>query len=199
MKLYYAKGACSFSCDILFREAGLILDLEKVDLKAHTTETGAEYTQINPKGYVPALQLDSGEVLSEALVVLSYLADQAPASNLMPQTGLARYRALEWLSFVGTELHKTTGPFHNPNAAASDKEMATKRLLKRVGYMDTMLEGKDYLLGSMFTAPDAYAFAILRWFPGFEIDLSSMKNISAYIARIRARPHVQEAFAFEGL
>jgi len=199
MKLYYAKGACSFSCDVLFREAGLTLELERVDLKEHKTETGMDYLQINPKGYVPALKIDSGEILTEALVVLSYIADQAPQSNLMPQSGIERYRAFEWLGFIGTELHKTTGPFHMQSATAEEKEVAKQKLLKRAGYMDTMLEGKEYLLGNVFTAPDAYAFAILRWFPGFGIDISTMKNVTAYVGRIQARPHVQEAFTFEGL
>jgi glutathione S-transferase len=163
VKLYYAPGACSMAPHIALREAGLGFELEKVDLAAKKTEHGADYLSVNPKGYVPALALDNGEVLTEVQVVLQYIADQAAESNLTPQPGsIDRYRLQEWLGFIATELHKGFAPLWKPNTPDSYKPIVHENLERRFDYLDGQLDGRDYLAGAGFTIADAYCFTILN-------------------------------------
>jgi glutathione S-transferase len=203
MKLYYAAGACSLSPHIVAREAGVVLDLERVDLgrNPHRTETSADFTQINPKGYVPALRLDDGQLLTEGAAIVQYLADLAPESGLAPAIGtLERYRLQEWLSFVGTELHKMFSPwlFH-PEHGEQAAQVARGKIALRLAFLDAHLDERRYLLGQRFSAADAYAFTIVRWAPLMRIDLAPFANLERYMDRIAARPKVREAMQIEGL
>jgi glutathione S-transferase len=200
MKLYYAPGACSMAPHIALCEAGLSYDLEKVDLAAKTTEGGADYTGINPKGYVPALALDDGQVLTEVSAVVQYIADQAPGSGLAPQPGTTeRYKLLEWLGFIATEVHKGFGPLWKPDTPDAYKPIVRDNLAKRFGYLDSQLVDRDHLMGSGFTVADAYCFTILNWTNFHSIDLTAFPNVSAYVSRVAARPKVQQAMREEGL
>jgi len=200
MKLYYAPGACSLSPHIVAREAGIAIDLEKVDLGAHKTASGEDFMKVNPKGYVPALRLDDGSVLTEGPAIVQYLADQKPASKLAPAAGtIDRYRLQEWLAFIGTELHKNFGPLFNPTNPEAVKEAAKANIAKRLGYLNEQLAKRQFLLGDTFTAADAYAFTIINWTNFVGIDLKAYPNVAAYSARIGARPKVQEALKAEGL
>lgn len=201
MKLYYAPGACSLAPHIVSREAGITLDLVKVDLAAKTTEDGGDYWQINPKGYVPALALDEGgDVLTEAGVICQYLADRRPESGLMAPAGsLARYHQLEALNFVATEMHKQLGALFNPAMTPEMKEVQKGTIARRLDALEKLLEGRDYLAGDRFGAVDAYLFTVLNWAGTLQIDLSKRPNIQAFVARVRARPKVQEAMHIEGL
>ncbi len=200
MKLYYAPAACSLSPHIVAREAGLDIELIKADLKAKTTADGADYTKVNAKGYVPALQLDNGQLLTEGPVIVQYLADLKPASGLVPAAGsIERYRVQEWLSFITSEIHKSFSPLFNPTAAAEWKEAAKANLAKRFGFVAAHLEGKQYLMGDNFTVADAYLFTVANWgqFVGF--DIGQWPALKAHHARVAARPKVQEALKAEGL
>jgi len=200
MKLYYAPGACSLSPHIVAREAGIAIDLEKVDLGAHKTAGGEDFMKVNPKGYVPALRLDDGSVLTEGPAIVQYLADQKPASKLAPAAGtIDRYRLQEWLAFIGTELHKNFGPLFNPANPDVVKDAAKTNIAKRLGYLNEQLAKRQFLLGDTFTAADAYAFTIINWTNFVGIDLKAYPNVAAYSARIGARPKVQEALKAEGL
>jgi glutathione S-transferase len=200
MKLYYAPGACSMAPHIALCEAGLSYDLEKVDLAAKTTEGGADYTGINPKGYVPALALDDGQVLTEVSAVVQYIADRAPGSGLAPQPGTTeRYKLLEWLGFIATEVHKGFGPLWKPDTPEAYKAIVRDNLAKRFGYLDSQLVDRDHLMGSGFTVADAYCFTILNWTNFHSIDLTALPNVSAYVSRVAARPKVQQAMREEGL
>jgi glutathione S-transferase len=200
VKLYYAPGACSMAPHIALREAGLGFELEKVDLAAKKTEHGADYLSVNPKGYVPALALDGGEVLTEVQVILQYIADQAAGSSLAPQPGsIDRYRLQEWLGFIATELHKGFGPLWKPNTPDDYKLTVRENLARRFDYLDGQLGDSDYLAGAGFTIADAYGFTILNWTNLHDIDLSRWPNLKAYVGRVAARPKVQEAMRAEGL
>jgi glutathione S-transferase len=200
MKLYYSPGACSLSPHIVAREAGIAVELEKVDLAQHKTASGDDYSKINPKGYVPALRLDDGSVLTEGPAIVQYLADQKPATKLAPAAGtIDRYRLQEWLNFIGTELHKNFGPLFNPATTDAGKEAAKATITKRIGYLNEQLAKKQFLLGDTFTAADAYAFTILNWANFVGMDLKAFPNVAAYSGRIAARPKVQEALRAEGL
>lgn len=200
MKLYYTPGACSMAPHIALREAGLSFDLEKVDLMGKKTETGAEFTTINPKGYVPALQLDNGQVLTEVGVLLQYIADQKPASGLAPAAGtLERYRLMETLNFIATELHKSFGPLFNPASTDDAKKAAIDMIGKRFGYLDQQLAGKQYLLGDTFTVADCYFGTVLGWCQYAKLDLSPWPAIGAYAGRVMSRPAVLETLKAEGL
>ena len=200
MKLYYTPGACSMAPHIALREAGLKFDLEKVDLMTKKTESGADFTAINPKGYVPALQLDNGQVLTEVGVVLQYIADQKPGSGLAPAAGtLERYRLMEMLNFISTELHKNFGPLFNPAAGDDAKKAAIEMIGKRLGYLDQQLAGKQYLLGDTFTVADCYLATMLGWCQYAKLDLSAWPNIGAYAGRVMSRPAVIETMKAEGL
>ncbi len=200
MKLYYSPGACSLSPHIVAREAGIAVELEKVDLAQHKTASGDDYSKINPKGYVPALRLDDGSVLTEGPAIVQYLADQKPATKLAPAAGTVdRYRLQEWLNFIGTELHKNFGPLFNPATTDAGREAAKTTITKRIGYLNEQLAKKQFLLGDTFTAADAYAFTILNWTNFVGMDLKAFPNVAAYSGRIAARPKVQEALRAEGL
>jgi glutathione S-transferase len=200
VKLYYSPGACSLSPHIALKEAGIPHDLVKVDLKTKTLANGEDYTKINPKGQVPALALDNGELVTEGPVIVQMIADQAPATKLAPANGTAdRYRLQEWLNFIGSEVHKSFGPLFAPALDADAKTFFRNRVVGKLGYIDSKLAGHDYLMGSQFTVADGYLYTMLRWADGMKIDLSAMKNLMAYKARVAARPKVQEALKAEGL
>jgi glutathione S-transferase len=200
MKLYYAPGACSLSPHIVVSETGLPVELEKVDLAAHKTETGQDYMAINPKGYVPALRLDDGSILTEGPAIVQYLADQKPASGLAPAVGtIDRYRLQEWLTFIGTELHKSFSPLFNKASSDDTKNVAKANITKRLAYLNDQLASRQYLMGANFTVADAYAFTIVNWTNFVAMDLKAYPNLGAYMARVGARPKVHETLKAEGL
>jgi len=200
MKLFLKPGACSLSPHIVLEELGLPYQTETVDLKTKQTASGQDFLAINPKGYVPALQLDGGELLTEGPAIVQYLADLAPEKKLAPANGsLQRYQLQSWLTFIGTELHKSCSPFFNPAAPQAMKDMACANLERRLAYVAQQLEGRDYLLGSDFSVADAYLFTVLGWFKYLPVDLSAWPLLQAYQARVAARPAVQAALKAEGL
>lgn len=200
MKLYFAPGACSLAPHISLREAGLNFDLEQVDVGTKKTKSGADYTKINGKGYVPALQLDNGEVLTEAPVILQYIGDQKPDSGLVPKAGtMERYRTQEWLNFVTSELHKGFGILFNPALPENARPAVIDKLGLRLDFLSKHLNGKPYLTGDKFTAPDAYLFTVLSWASYLKVSLDKWPTIKAYIERVGARPQVQAALKAEGL
>lgn len=200
MQLFIAPGACSLAPHIVGREAALPVETIKVDLGTKLTEHGRNYLEVNPKGSVPALVTDSGETLTEAAVVIQYLADLAPKAGLMPAAStFERYRALEWLNFIATELHKGFGPLWNSATPEATIKSTKEQLAKKFDYLNAQLGGRPYLLGDRFAAPDAYAFTILGWTKFFGIDLARWTNLSAYAERIAARPQVRQALTREGV
>ena len=200
MKLYFAPGACSLSPHIVLEEAGLAIETEQVNNQEKKTKSGKDYWTVNPKGQVPALQLDSGEMLTEGPVIVQYLADQKPASGLVPPAGsIERYRVQEWLNFITSELHKSFGPIFRPTTPDAYKTISKENLGKRFDWLDKQLAGKQHLMGDKFTVADAYLFTVLRWSPRVEIDISKWSNLKAYVDRVAARPKVQAAMKAEGL
>jgi len=200
MKLYYTRGACSQVPHIILHEAGLPHDSAKVDLRAKKLDDGSDYLRINPKGAVPALELDDGQVLTENAVILQYIADQAGAFELLPQPGdLQRYRVLEWVNFVATELHKSFGPLFTPAAGEDAKRLARDTIAKKLDFVEQQLDDKPYLLGDQFTLPDAYLFVMLGWTAGQGFDLSRWPKLAAFRERIAKRESVREVLEFEGL
>lgn len=200
MKLYYSPGACSLAPHIALHEAGLSFDPVKVNLKTKKLGNGEDYLAINSKGSVPALGLDNGEVLTENAAVLQYVADQAPASGLLPQLGgLDRYRVIEWLNYVATELHKGFGPLWNPSSTPEAKDQTRQLLAKKFDYVQEKLGRGPYLMGNNFTLPDAYLFVILTWTKIHDIDLSRWQGLTAFSERVKQRPAVQDAMRAEGL
>jgi len=200
MKLYYSPGACSLSPHIALHEAGLAHELVKVDLKAKKTENGDDFAAINPKGQVPALMMDNGELLTEGPVILQMIADKAAGKNLAPASGSAeRYRLQEWLNFITTELHKSFSPLFNPAIPGEVKKFFSDRIMGKFKYADSQLAGRDYLMGKQFTVADGYLFVMLAWADRMKMDLSGMKNLMAFKDRVAARPNVQAALKMEGL
>jgi glutathione S-transferase len=200
MKLYYSPGACSLSPHIALHEAGLAHELVKVDLKAKKTEAGDDFTQINPKGQVPALMLDNGEMLTEGPVILQMIADRAAGKNLAPANGSPeRYRLQEWLNFITTELHKNFSPLFQPVIPDEVKNFFRDRIMGKFKYADSKLAGQDYLMGKQFTVADGYLFVMLAWAERTKMDLSALKNLMAFKDRVAARPNVQAALKMEGL
>ena len=200
MKLYYATGTCSLSPNIVAREAGIDFTLDKVDLATKKTSSGRDYLAINPKGYVPALELDDKRVLTEGPAIVQYLADQKPDAGLAPKAGtIERYRLQEWLNFITSEIHKQFSPLFRPNTPEDYKPIAKENLAKRFAWLDQQLAGKEYLLGNRFTVADAYLFTVLNWTVPLKIDLKQWPNVAAYVDRIRKRPKVKEAMQEEGL
>ncbi len=200
MKLYYTPGACSLSPHIALLEAGLPFSLEKVDLKNKTLESGGDFNAVNGKGYVPALQLDNGQVLTEGPIVVQYIADRAPSAHLAPAAGTPeRYRLEEWLSFITSELHKAMGSMFNPAQTPEWKDAVKATLSKRLDWLSKQLEGKQYLMGDNFTVADAYLFTILSWAGKVGFDLGRWPVIQQYAARVGQRPKVVEAMKAEGL
>jgi glutathione S-transferase len=200
MKLYYTPGACSLSPHIALLEAGLPYDLIKVDLRAKKLENGDDFLKVNPKGQVPVLALDSGELVTEGPVIIQMIADKAAAKNLAPaRDSSERYKLLEWLNFITTELHKNFGPMFSPVLADEAKAFFKDRVMGKFKYVESQLAGREYLMGSRFTVADGYLFTMLSWADRLKFDLSEMPNLLAYKARIGARPKVQEALTKEGL
>ncbi len=200
MKLFLKPGACSLSPHIVLEEAGLRYETELVDLKTKLGASGLNYAELNPKGYVPALQLDSGELLTEGPAIVQYLADLVPDKKLAPANGtLARYQLQSWLTFIGTEIHKNYSPFFNPAATPEMKEMARANLQRRLAYTNDQLAGRPFLLGEDFSVADAYLFVVVNWSGFIQLDLSGWPKLSAFMARVAARPAVQAAMKAEGL
>jgi glutathione S-transferase len=200
MKLYYSPGACSLSPHIALLEAGLPYDLVKVDLRAKKLENGDDFLKVNPKGQVPAVQFDSGELVTEGPVIVQMIADKA-GRNLAPaRDSDERYKMLEWLNFITSELHKNLGPMFSPVLADDAKVFFKDRTMSKFKYLETALAGRDYLMGKQFTVADGYLFTMLMWAADrLKFDLSAMPNLLAYKARVAARPKVQEALTKEGL
>ena len=203
MRLYYAPGACSLSPHIVLREADRRFDLERVDLKTHRTASGIDFTTINPKGYVPALQLDGPgtPVLTEGPAIVQYIADLAQDARLAPPNGtFARYHLQEWLNFISTELHKSFGPLFNPATPEDYKPIAKDTITKRFAFVDQHLAKRGpFLLGGQFSVADAYLFVMTFWANYLKMDLSSWPHLKMYSERVAARPHVREAMKEEGL
>ena len=199
MQLYYSPGACSLSTHIILREAGYAFDLEKVDLRSKKTASGDDYTQINPKGYVPALRLDDGRMLTENIAIDEYLADHRKESGLAPPAGtFERYKLVEWLAFISTELHKQFTPLFKPDSPEQVKEQQKEVLAKRFEYVARELQNKQYLTGD-FSVADAYLYVVLRWAGMMKIDLAKWPALIAYMERMNARPQVAAAVKAEGL
>ena len=196
MKLYYWPGACSLSPHIVAREAGLKLDIEKVDFETGKTEKGKELKAITKKAYVPALELDEGGVLTEGAVIVQYLADKAPQSKLLPASGLDRYRAQEWLNYIATEVHKGFAPLFG-DGTDEQKAAAKKALEPRFAYVEEALKGKTFVLGDQFSVVDAYLFTVLSWSKYVQVQLPAA--LGDYLGRVAARPAVQAALKAEGL
>jgi glutathione S-transferase len=200
LKLYYSPGACSLSPHILLRELGLPFDLEKVDTKAGKTEKGADFRAVNPKGYVPALQLDDGQVLTEGPAIVQYLADRKPEARLAPPAGsLERYRLAEWLNYITSELHKSVGSLFNKDMPDAWRKYTQDAIGKKFDHLTKQLEGKKYLMGDQLTVADVYLFVVLGWTRWVGIDLAKWPALTAYTGRIAERPAVQAALKAEGL
>lgn len=199
MKLYYSPGACSLAIHIDLREAGFNPGLEKVDLRGGKY-SGGEYSKVNPKGYVPALELDDGEVLTEGVAIAQYIAEKKPESGLLPAAGsMERVRCLEWMTYISSEIHKSFSPLWKPDITEDGKAKAIDYLGKRVAYADAALKGKEYLVGNKFTIADAYLFTVMSWASFLKLDTSAWPNVNAFLARVAQRPKVQEAMKAEGL
>jgi len=200
MKLYYSPGACSLSPHIVLREAGLAFEPVLAPTKTHKLPDGSDYYAINPLGYVPMLELDDGTRLREGPAIIQYIADQVPTKNLAPANGtLPRYRLQEWLTFIGTEIHKQFSPLFNPAMPEEGKQVFRDKLVQRFEFVDGQLEGREYLMGDHFGVADAYLFTVSNWTKPMNIDLSQRKNLLAWRERVAARPAVQEAMKVEGL
>ena len=200
MQLYFSPGACSLASHIVAREAGIDVELKRTDTKTKKLEDGSDYFAVNSKGAVPALRLDNGQVLTEGPVILQYLADQKPGSHLAPQAGtIERYRLLEWLNYLTSEVHKTFSPLFNPAANDAVKAYAVQNVEKRFDWIEKQLAGKQYLTGDTFTIADAYLFVLANWSNFVGIDLGKWPALKAFQARVAARPKVQEAMEAEGL
>lgn len=199
MKLYYSPAACSLAPHIALNEAGITVELVKTDVKTKQTAAGADFWAVNSKGYVPTLQLDDGQVLTECPVILQYIADQKPGSALAPAAGtMARYRLQEWLNFITSEVHKGMGSFFNPGCKDAWREGAEAYLSRRLDWLNTQMEGRDYLMDS-YTVADAYLFTVLNWGQLVKFDIGRWPNLQAFQARVAARPAVQQTLKAEGL
>ncbi|MBF9234955.1 glutathione transferase GstA [Microvirga alba] len=200
MKLYYAPGACSLAVHITAREGNLPITLEKVDLAARKTETGADFAAVNPKGYVPALTLQDGATMTEVAALVQFLADKSPDAKLAPANGtMERYRLQEWLAFISSEVHKGFAPLWKPDTPEATKQTSKDRLATRFAYLDKTLANQPYLTGSQFTVADAYLFTVVNWVNFLGMDISAYANLKAFMERVSARPKVQEALIAEGL
>jgi len=200
MKLYYSTGACSLSPHIVLHESGLPFEAVLASTKTHKLADGTDYYTINPKGYVPLLELDNGERLTEGPAIVQWIADQVPQKKLAPPAGtMPRYRVMEWLNFVSTELHKQYSPLFNPAVPDEMKALQREKLLGRYAWLDAQLAGKSYLTGDDFTLPDAYLYVVTRWAVPLKLDLSARGNVAAFMQRMAARPAVQKALKAEGL
>jgi glutathione S-transferase len=200
MKLYYSPGACSLASHIALYETGLPFEIDKFNVSTKTTASGEDFLKINPKGYVPTIKLNDGNILTEGAAILQYIADQNPDSGLAPKAGtIERYRLQEWLTYIGTEIHKSFSPLFNKDAAVEVKSYARDLLAKRLGYVESQLATNPYLMGNSFTVADAYMFVVLNWSNHVGFDLAQFPGIQEYLARIVVRPSVQAAMKAEGL
>jgi glutathione S-transferase len=200
MKLYYSPGACSLSPHIVANEAGIEVQLEKVDNATKTVKTDGDFWKINPKGYVPALEISPGEVLTEGPAIVQYLGDQKPQSGLVPKAGsMERYRMQEMLGYINSEIHKAYSPLFSQTTPEATREDRKAYLRKRYKLLEDRLAGRDYLFGDQFTAADAYLFTVTRWAHAVKLDLSEFPNLQAFQKRVGERPAVKQAMKEEGL
>jgi glutathione S-transferase len=200
MKLYYSPGACSLSPHIALREAGLAFEPVLASTKSHKLQDGTDYYGINPLGYVPMLELDDGTRLREGPAIVQYIADLAPTKNLAPANGtMQRYRLQEWLTFIGTEIHKSFSPLFNPGMPEDGKAISKTKLRSRYEWLDSQLADRDYLMGDTFSVADGYLFTVTNWAKPTGVDISDLAKLNAWHARVGARPAVQEALKAEGL
>ena len=200
MKLYYSAGACSLAPHIVAKEAGLVIALERVDLRAHKTADGSDFYGINPKGSVPFLLLDSGEYLSEGPIICQYLADLAENNTLIPAAGtMARYRVMEWQNYITSELHKSFSPLFNPASAVETKAEFAAGLKKKYAWVSAQLADKNYLTGDDFTVADAYLFVVTNWTKYVGLDISEYTPLTQFLQRVASRPAVLAALKEEGL
>ena len=200
MKLYYLPAACSLAANIALREASLKFELVKVDRQTKQAADGLDFKEVNPKGYVPALTLDSGETLTENVAVLQYIADRNPAAKLAPPAGtMERYRLVEWLAFINSEIHKSFGPLFRKDAPDDTKNYARQNITTRAGWLNSNLGARSFLMGEQFTVADAYLFVVLSWGARAGIDLAQWPQLQGLVARVGARPNVIEALKSEGL
>jgi glutathione S-transferase len=199
VKLYYLTGACSLASNIALRDAGLKFELIKVDRKTRRTADGLDFNEVNPKGYVPVLALDSGERLTENVALLQYIADRNPAAKLAPAAGtMERYRLEEWLAFINSEIHKSFTPLFKAEATDEVKQYARRNVSGRLDYLDKVIGGQ-FLMGAQYTVADAYLFTVLGWARHVDIDLDKWPQVKRYVDRIGARPNVIEALKSEGI
>lgn len=200
MKLYYKAGACSLSPHIVLREAGIAFDLVKVDTKTKTTEDGQDFLKLNPYGYVPVLQLDNGDILTEGPAIVQYLADRVPGNQLAPLNGtMERYRVQSALGFINSELHKTIGSLFAPNLSDEARAATAEKIDTRLSQLSAQLEGKDYIANNTFSVADVYLFVVMNWLKFVKLDINQWPVIAAHHARIAARPSVQAALKAEGI
>ena len=198
MKLYYSPGACSLSPHIALREAGIPFDLVFVSTRTHKLANGSDYYTINPKGCVPLLELDSGERLTEGPAIVQWIADQVPDRKLAPPSGtMARYRLIEWLNFISTEIHKQFSPLFNPALPEDARPLFRDKLVERFQYVDAELAEKRYLMGSDFTVADAYLFVVVRWASAVRLEMSGFRNLARFVERVTERPAVRQALEAE--
>ena len=198
MKLYFSPGACSLSPHIVLRELGLPFETVQVDLKTKRTGDGSDFWKINPKGYVPTLQLDDGSILTEGPAIVQYLADRKPDAGLAPANGsFARYRLQEWLNFISTELHKQFSPLFNPATPEPVKQAQQERLAMRFGEIVAAMGSAPWLMGDAFTVADAYLYTVLTWAAYVGVDLAPFPALQAYMQRVEARPAVRATLAAE--
>ncbi|MFJ3456226.1 glutathione transferase GstA [Scandinavium goeteborgense] len=200
MKLFYKPGACSLASHIALQESGMDFSLVGVDLAKKQLENGEDYWQVNPKGQVPALLLDDNTLLTEGVAIMQYIADtKADRQLLAPAGSIARYRTLEWLNYIATELHKGFTPLFRPDTPEDFKPTVRALLEKKMHYVDDALRDNEWICGSRFTIADGYLFTVLRWARAMKLDISGLKNIEAYMARVASRPGVTAAMAAEGI
>lgn len=201
MKLYYSKSACSLVVRIILNELNISFKDEAVDLMAKKTASGEDYFLINPKGAVPAIRIDNGDVLTENQVILQYLADSTPGQKLLAPVGdIKRYHTLEWLNYISTELHKTLGMFFNPNVSEEMKtKVLTPMVMARFKNINERLSKGSFLTGDTFSLPDAYIFVMVRWAHYFKMDLTGFPNLNQYIERLQKHPSVKKSLEQEGL
>lgn len=200
MKLYYSPGACSLSPHIVLKESGLPFEAVLASTKTHRLADGTDYYTINPKGYVPLLELDDGQRLTEGPVIVQYIADQVPHKQLAPAAGtIARYRLMEWLNFITSELHKGFGPLFAPGVPDEGRAVFRQRLHNRLAWLESQWAGRDYLMGEAFTVADAYLYNVMRWCPLVGVDITGHAQLQAYMARVAARDSVKAALAAEGI
>lgn len=200
MKLFYKPGACSLAPHIILRETGKAFTLEAVDLMTKRLGDGSDYLAINPKGQVPALQLDDGTLITEAVVIMQYLADSVPQKNLLAASGeLSRYKTLEWLNYIATELHKGFTPLFRPDTPDEYKPTVRGLLEKKLSFVNGELSSREFIAGDHFTIADAYLYNVLRWARAIKLEMGSLSNIDAFMARVAARESVIATLAAEGL